>query len=370
MGMQEFWQLNMLPLGVVIFMFIFVISNKPFEADLTKRMLIPIIGLLVVIIDDNIDYHMIMTHNPGILHRIIAVIGYNMRIIILISLVHLILRNKESKKKWMIAIPGAICIFITTLAIFTDFVFYYDYTTGIIVRGPLAFTPHIILGFYVLCLLALGIYKCRHHYKEEGLIIIIGCLINCMATYVEFKYALRGILMGTIALIVVFYYMYIHVEAFKLDPLTRCFNRMTMKADSKRYAKRLKGIFVLDLNNLKVLNDTQGHQAGDLAIKTLAKTVSSCIPNDCYLYRTGGDEFVIFVLDTVKKSLRDINEDINKAMETTDYTWATGFAAFTFCDYEFEAVMRVADSLMYGNKAQYKKHHQTKSNIDLSREGT
>ena len=49
MGMQEFWQLNTLPLGIVLFMFIFVFNNRTFEADLTNRMLIPIIGLLIVI---------------------------------------------------------------------------------------------------------------------------------------------------------------------------------------------------------------------------------------------------------------------------------------------------------------------------------
>lgn len=362
MGMQEFWQLNMLPLGIVLFMFIFVFNNRTFEADLTKRMLIPIMGLLIVIIDDNIDYHLIITHNPGLFHRAVAVIGYNMRIIILISLIHLILRSAEIKYKWAISIPGIICISITSLALCTDWVFYYDKITGDIVRGPLAFTPHITLGLYVICLLALGIYKCRRHYEEEGLIIIIGCLINCLATYVEFKYSLRGILMGTIALIVVFYYLYIHVEAFKLDPLTKCFNRMTMKADSKKFIKRLKGIFVLDLNNLKAINDTQGHHAGDLAIKTLAKTVNSCLPNDCYLYRTGGDEFVILVLDSVKEDLADINESILDAMKKTDYTWATGYAAFTFCDYEFEAVMKIADNLMYGNKERFKKHQMQENN--------
>jgi diguanylate cyclase (GGDEF)-like protein len=160
--------------------------------------------------------------------------------------------------------------------------------------------------------------------------------------------------MGTIALIIVFYYLYIHVEAFKLDPLTKCFNRMTMQADSKKFEHKLKGIFVLDLNNLKKLNDTKGHKEGDKAIKTLAKTVTKCLPEKCYLYRTGGDEFVIFVLDSAKSTLQEINADIIAAMNTVDYTWAIGYAPFTFCDNNFENVMTIADNHMYAQKERFK----------------
>jgi diguanylate cyclase (GGDEF)-like protein len=354
MNLQEFWQLNMIPVGVVLFMFVFVFSNKTYEPELTKRLLIPIVGLLIVIIDDNIDYHLIMIHDSSIFHRYIAVVGYNMRIIILLSLIFLVLRNKEWKYKPLLTIPGSVCIVLTSLALFTDKVFYYDYNTGVIVRGPLAFTPHITLGIYVLGLFVYGCYRARTHYAEEGNIIVLGCLINCLATFVECKYSLRGILMGTIALIVVFYYLYIHVEAFKLDPLTGCFNRMTMKADSKRYANKLKGLFVLDLNNLKEINDTQGHQEGDKAIKTLVKEVSKCLPANCYLYRTGGDEFVIFVMDSVTKDLKDIYTDIVASMKNTKYTWAVGYASFTFCDNVFESVLKTADDLMYDQKFRFK----------------
>ena len=49
----------------------------------------------------------------------------------------------------------------------------------------------------------------------------------------------------------------------------------------------------LDRNNLKEINDSQGYDGGDKAICTMARVVEAEFLPNCYLYRTGGDEFMI-----------------------------------------------------------------------------
>jgi diguanylate cyclase len=88
------------------------------------------------------------------------------------------------------------------------------------------------------------------------------------------------------------------------DPLTGSYNRKGLEevyakeiARSRR-RKQTLSIALLDLDHFKRLNDTYGHQAGDLALVHLARTVQSALrPNDT-VARYGGEEFVVLLPDT------------------------------------------------------------------------
>lgn len=53
------------------------------------------------------------------------------------------------------------------------------------------------------------------------------------------------------------------------------------------------GIMMFDLNNLKKINDTYGHEQGDVFIKTFASLLTRILTENSFLARYGGDEFVI-----------------------------------------------------------------------------
>lgn len=63
------------------------------------------------------------------------------------------------------------------------------------------------------------------------------------------------------------------------------------------------GLFVLDIDNLKVTNDTFGHEAGDALIRTVARRISASLSPDV-TFRTGGDEFTTILQD--RNALRDL----------------------------------------------------------------
>ncbi len=50
---------------------------------------------------------------------------------------------------------------------------------------------------------------------------------------------------------------------------------------------------VLDLDDFKLINDTYGHQAGDMALRTCVDVVRACIHKSDVLIRYGGDEFLL-----------------------------------------------------------------------------
>ncbi len=84
------------------------------------------------------------------------------------------------------------------------------------------------------------------------------------------------------------------------DPLTRLPNRQLLlerlqRALSDRDRPCEGALMFIDLDNFKVLNDTLGHQKGDLLLQQVAERLRSCVARGDTVARLGGDEFVILL---------------------------------------------------------------------------
>ena len=80
----------------------------------------------------------------------------------------------------------------------------------------------------------------------------------------------------------------------QMDPLTEALNRhafhsLLTRNESGSEADSSGCVAVIDIDNLKPINDTQGHQVGDKAIRAVATAVRSMIRADDMLFRWGGD---------------------------------------------------------------------------------
>ena len=73
-------------------------------------------------------------------------------------------------------------------------------------------------------------------------------------------------------------------------------------------------LFVIDLDNFKALNDTQGHPAGDAYLKVVAQRLRDCVGQSAFLARLGGDEFAILHRDMTATDAGELAELIVDAL--------------------------------------------------------
>ncbi|MBP5222307.1 MAG: GGDEF domain-containing protein [Lachnospiraceae bacterium] len=349
----ELIQLNFLPVCIVLFLGLYLWLNYIYEKELTKKFLVPMILLIILIIDDNLDYLYLNGNGGAVGHLTITIVGYNIRIFILLSLILIELRRHTVRTKFLISIPAIFNLLITMTAFFSHLVFWFD-EQGQMARGPMGFTPHLISLSYAFLLFGYGIYILRYGRWQESIIVSVTTVLAAVATLCELFFGMQGVLFGVIAMDVTFYYLYFHTQNFKMDIMTGTLNRLSFYADSSKLDGRDDvTVFSIDLNGLKQINDTNGHAAGDKAICEVAQLIKRYLPRGCRLYRTGGDEFVVIGKGSAQKRIEEMERGLQEARGNFPYEFAMGKAQLEK-DETFEEAYSRADKAMYVNKRKLK----------------
>ena len=152
-----------------------------------------------------------------------------------------------------------------------------------------------------------------------------------------------------------------------IDPLTGIKNRHAYLAAEKQLDLKISAgeapefaIVVFDLNDLKKVNDTQGHQAGDRFIRDACGIICGIFKRSP-VFSIGGDEFSVIAqgddYERIEELIRMVNEQNKAAIGTGGIVIACGMDRFR----EDESVARVyerADQRMYRNKISLKNHPQ------------
>ena len=117
-------------------------------------------------------------------------------------------------------------------------------------------------------------------------------------------------------------------------------------------------IVICDINGLKNVNDTKGHNAGDEFIKSGCKDICDVFEHSP-VFRIGGDEFAVIVKDRDFADRERLMEEFLKIQEqhrrTGLVTIACGISEFDKDkDIRVQDVFERADSLMYHNKKEFK----------------
>jgi diguanylate cyclase (GGDEF)-like protein len=154
-------------------------------------------------------------------------------------------------------------------------------------------------------------------------------------------------------------------EMSLVDELTRVYNRrgfLTLAEQQIKVAHRTKkdmSLFYADLDNLKRINDTFGHEEGDAALIEAVALLRDAFRDSDIIARLGGDEFVVLAIDvgegTVASLSRRLREKLQARNARPDVAYALSFS-MGISRYDpdrpcsLQELIAVADRRMYEEK--------------------
>lgn len=125
------------------------------------------------------------------------------------------------------------------------------------------------------------------------------------------------------------------------------------------------GIFLVDLDHFKEVNDNYGHDSGDMLLRQVADTFKSIVRKDDVVIRWGGEEFLVVLKSCSSVYLDEFAERIRSSVSdstfdivggTMSVTCSVGYLAFPFYSEDpalirFEQAVSLADTALYRAKS-------------------
>lgn len=142
------------------------------------------------------------------------------------------------------------------------------------------------------------------------------------------------------------------------DGLTGLYNRGKYNEMMRTLFSKQETIAVynMDVNNLKQVNDTEGHEAGDRLLKKAAESLKKIEARNIIPFRTGGDEFILIAIHVnraeAEKILAAWREGLAELNRREDGIYCEIACGFVYGEkgYILEDVLALADQLMYEDK--------------------
>ena len=216
----------------------------------------------------------------------------------------------------------------------------------------LRYYPYFLFSLYVI--LFLGAFTM--HYARYGTAERRGIMVSIVAATVgvvlNIIYGIDVDYSTLFASLLLIYYLSLYVLTAKEDTLTHLLNRQCYFFDAERLKDEISAVVSVDMNDLKKINDSQGHDAGDKALVTVASCLTTGMTRNKLVYRIGGDEFAIFYLNKSEDEVAGDIERMREALAKTPYVCAFGYEMVE--DKGIEDAMLTADREMYTNKAALK----------------
>ena len=343
---------------VMIFELIGLLIMLRISAHISERMKRLTIAVIVLLLAEalltKIGEYAGKSDALSLFSAILIALIYSIYPIILILVMRITSNREFSKKKLLILfIPEILSMPIYFSSQWTRIVFFYD-ETNTYVAGPLNRLPYFIFGLYTVIFLVHNLFYFKRYSRNNRFVtyfIIFGAIFGVgfyMALDFTSDYS------ALFAAAIVLYYLCIYIHMSKIDPLTSLPNRQSYYNDIKTYGDKITGVVSVDMNELKYINDHHGHEAGDEALKAVSHALWENCGKGGAVYRVGGDEFVIFYINTSEGDIK-ANIDVMKIkVEKKGYVCAFGYSMKGKQE-SVDAVLSKADAKMYIDKEETKK---------------
>lgn len=343
--------------------FTIILSHRNFVIDRhkTKAFIIASFLTIVCLIIEIIEYYIISHRSAEYIfhYKIIMVLGFLITNIIVYTLLSMNDRGKFSKNK-PLAIPLIINIIIIIATYWTGWIFYID-PQGLYHRGDY-FVVQLAINMFYYILMIIAIFINDDGYDGDDIMFLSSIFaLPVIAIIIQIIFPKYYLIWVTVALSLMLYYIFLRELQFKFDLTSGIKNRraFTNKMLQLNKSKKNTAIVVLDLNDLKKINDSRGHDEGDEIIHKSARILQESFVNVGTAYRIGGDEFCVLCVNSSKEqveaALGKLKNLLSKYNNQNDLkiVFAYGYHFYTGNEYIFE-IFEIADKKMYDHKAKIK----------------
>lgn len=350
---------------VVLFEFVGVLVMLGISAHTPARMKrLTFTAVLLMVVQTAVYLLELRTQDYSTLslwRPMLTAINYSIHPFIIYVMTMITVRKKLSwQTNLLLLLPAIIVIPIYFSSQWTHLVCWY-HENNHWAPGPLRYLPYAVFGLYIILFLVRNlVFLVSETPQIRGILLfIIFAPVAGVILYIVTDYSNNYSLLFTSS--IVLYYLFIYLHFARFDSLTGLLNRQVYYADMNGGANKIDYAVSIDLNDLKLINDSYGHDAGDTALKTVANVLKKKVGKNGTIYRIGGDEFVIFYRNVDESAVVHAIEAMRNEMAKTPYVCAFGYAKKEGV-HSIEDAVRFADHEMYDDKAQIKKFKDAERN--------
>ncbi len=342
----EHWGMLILLIGLAIVLR----ADKHLEKRMLIRMKVAIALLFIYSITCYVESYLGNQETYSSLRPLLSAFDYSLIAVILVNIILIV----YPEQKFYLFIPAIINALLCFISIKTGLVFFIDKSNHFH-RGSLGYLTYFISAMY-LTYLIINMFRNKRVQKEDYPLIIFLALtaILCLIMPLYMQGVASHWFIVTIAIDVILYYIYLLQQITKRDPLTNLLNRQSYYTDTDKYLDDITSYIAIDMDGLKEVNDSDGHVAGDIALRALADCFWRAAQQKQRVYRIGGDEYAILCIDSSEADVKELIRRIREEVAKTKYTCSIGYA-MKQKDSTIDSLYQEADAMLYVEKKKFYK---------------
>lgn len=340
-------------LSALLLFLVIVVKCDLLQKRTRRLFLIEAVVLLVLVGSSWGNYAISHVFDPGgyvLVKELLIAIQFVLCPVSPLMIVLIFMDYPNNKYEKLLFLPLMANFVLAVGSILYGWVFVVD-RSGTYHRGEWFWITFAVTFFYMLSMLRFSYRQKNRLNKHVETMLLSGILLLiAAATLIEIFFRISFLIWSTTVVTVIIYYLFLTVQIILYDPLTGCYSRIA-------YGKKLGLIdslrdctlAMVDVNDLKRINDQFGHEQGDQAICDVVNAIMRFKSSDMDLYRFGGDEFVLLsskcCVDKMAEVLKQACEYLKESAQG-GVSFAYGVALHNKMDDLHETIAQ-ADEMMY-----------------------
>lgn len=295
------------------------------------------------------------------LYKLENVVGFLLTPVVPFVLLYLY-NNDINNNKIFYSFPLLLNSVISIATYKTGWIFYFDQAAAYH-RGSLFAIP-IVIGFFYYILFMISILRNDSKYDRDDMLFLkYVFFMPVLGVSLQLQFIDFHIVWPSVALSLLLYYIFLRELQFKYDVISGIMNRKAFEREMEIYDNKdnVVAVVVLDLNDLKKINDSKGHHAGDKAILISATVLQESFEKIGKAYRIGGDEFCALCEgaseEDITKSLIKLEKLLLEVNNIHDIKIELAYGCAFYIKEEDNSIyetFKCADRRMYEHKAKLK----------------